>query len=441
MNRATPPAPTAESAPTAVSTAAAATAASTASTATDASRTALDAAAAPTTAVLVIGAGPTGLMLGCLLRHLGVECTLVEQREAIDPRTRAVMVHAAGLEILEGLGLRTALEERGVRQRRIDFHTGHGAVFSIDFSGLDTDFPYYLNVPQPEVEELLAQRFTALGGRLLRGLRYVCHHEDEHGVGVELQDADSTPTGLNARYLVAADGASSTVRTALGIDFPGVTYPMSYLLAEGAPRVPADPDASAMYIGPAGAVSLLPLPHGTVRIAGPVSAESLERDSELGAEEFRRSVETLGFGEVLAFERIDRIAHYQVHERLAERFTAGRTVLAGDAAHLNSPAGGQAMNTGFADAWALAWRFAALLDGGDAALLDGYAEERRAAAAEVARSTGVLGLLDVMRRAETPAARSSVAQSLDGYARTWSQLPLALAAAAPVPTHPEKEAA
>lgn len=426
MNRATPPAPTAPSAPTA---------------ATAVSPTARDAAAL-TTAVLVIGAGPTGLMLGCLLRDLGVECTVVEQREAIDPRTRAVMVHAAGLEILEGLGLRTALEERGVRQRRIDFHTAHGAVFSIDFSGLDTDFPYYLNVPQPEVEELLAQRFTALGGRLLRGLRYVSHREDGTGVDVELRyaDPDSTPTGLNARYLVAADGASSAVRTALGIDFPGVTYPMSYLLAEGAPRVPADPDASAMYIGPAGAVSLLPLPHGTVRIAGPVSAEFLERDSELGAEEFRRSVETLGFGETLAFERIDRIAHYQVHERLAERFTEGRTVLAGDAAHLNSPAGGQAMNTGFADAWALAWRFAALLDGGDAALLDGYAEERRAAAAEVARSTGVLGLLDVMRRAETPAARSSVAQSLDGYARTWSQLPLA-EAAAPVPTHTEKEAA
>ncbi|WP_330301416.1 FAD-dependent oxidoreductase [Streptomyces sp. NBC_00503] len=426
MNRATPPAPPAPPTASAPSTA-----------------TRIDPDADTTTAVLVIGAGPTGLMLGCLLRDLGVECTLVEQRETIDPRTRAVMVHAAGLEILEGLGLRTALEERGVRQRRIDFHTGHGAVFSIDFSGLDTRFPYYLNVPQPEVEELLAQRFTALGGRLLRGLSYVSHREAQHGVAVELQYADpdsttTTSTTLNARYLVAADGASSAVRTALGIDFPGVTYPMSYLLAEGAPRVPADPDASAMYIGPAGAVSLLPLPHGTVRIAGPVSAESLERDSELGAEEFRRSVETLGFGEVLAFDRIDRIAHYQVHERLAERFTEGRTVLAGDAAHLNSPAGGQAMNTGFADARALAWRFAALLDGGDAALLEEYAAERRAAAAEVARSTGVLGLLDVMRRAETPEARSSVAQSLAGYAQTWSQLPLA---AAPLPTHSEKEAA
>lgn len=421
MNRATPPASSAVPAPS-----------------TEAAPSAPSAPDFATTAVLVIGAGPTGLMLGCLLRDLGVECTLVEQREAIDPRTRAVMVHAAGLEILEGLGLRTALEERGVRQRRIDFHTGHGAVFSIDFSGLDTEFPYYLNVPQPEVEDLLAQRFTALGGRLLRGLRYVSHQEDEQGVHAELQDTDSHPVGVDARYLVAADGASSAVRTALGIDFPGVTYPMSYLLAEGAPRLPVDPDASAMYIGPAGAVSLLPLPHGTVRIAGPVSAEALERDSELGAEEFRRSVETLGFGEILAFERIDRIAHYQVHERLAERFAEGRTVLAGDAAHLNSPAGGQAMNTGFADARALAWRFAALLDGGDPALLDGYAEERRAAAAEVARSTGVLGLLDVMRRAETPAARSSVAQSLAGYAQTWSQLP-------PRPvggsTHTEKEAA
>lgn len=118
-----------------------------------------------------------------------------------------------------------------------------------------------------------------------------------------------------------------------------------------------------MYIGPAGAVSLLPLPQGTVRIAGPVSPEALDRDSELSTRHFQETVDTLGFGPALRFERVDRIAHYQVHERLAERFTHGRTVLAGDAAHLNSPAGGQAMNTGFGDAWALAWRLDALLTG------------------------------------------------------------------------------
>ncbi|MGW3326232.1 FAD-dependent oxidoreductase [Streptomyces virginiae] len=374
-----------------------------------------------TTDVLVVGAGPTGLMLGCLLRHHGVACTVIDQRDTIDPRTRAVMVHAAGLEILDALGLRTAVEDRGVRQTRIDFHTRHEALFTVDFTGLDTAFPYYVNVPQPEVEAVLADRFTATGGRLLRGLRYTGHQEDEHGVTAEAV-TDDGPHTLTARHLVGADGASSAVRTALGIDFPGITYPMSYLLAEGAPLLPTDPDASAMYIGPAGAVSLLPLPQGTVRIAGPVSPEALDRDSELSTRHFRETVDTLGFGPALRFERVDRIAHYQVHERLAERFTHGRTVLAGDAAHLNSPAGGQAMNTGFGDAWALAWRLAALLTGSPAPLLADYDRERRAAAAEVARTTGVLQLLDAMRHATTEPARNSVQESLTGYAEAWSQL-------------------
>ncbi|WP_051788571.1 FAD-dependent oxidoreductase [Streptomyces sp. NRRL S-575] len=375
-----------------------------------------------TTDVLVVGAGPTGLMLGCLLRHHGVDCTVIDRREDIDPRTRAVMVHAAALEILDTLGLRTAVEDRGVRQLRIDFHTHHDALFTVDFTGLDTAFPYYVNVPQPEVEAVLAHHFTATGGRLLRGLRYTGHQEDEHGVTARTTTDGGSPDTITARHLVGADGASSTVRTALGIDFPGITYPMSYLLAEGTPLEPADPDASAMYIGPAGAVSLLPLPHGTVRIAGPVSPESLDRDSELSAQHFQESVDTLGHGPGLRFERVDRIAHYQVHERLAERFTHGRTVLVGDAAHLNSPAGGQAMNTGFGDAWALAWRLAA--PGGDcrAALLADYDHERRAAAAEVARTTGVLPLLDAMRHATTAPARSSVQEALTGYAEAWSQL-------------------
>ncbi|MGW7332293.1 FAD-dependent oxidoreductase, partial [Streptomyces sp. NPDC054840] len=397
-----------------------------------------------TTDVLVVGAGPTGLMLGCLLRHHGVECTVIEQRDTIDPRTRAVMVHAAALEMLAGLGLRTAVEDRGVRQTRIDFHTRHEALFTVDFTGLDTAFPYYVNVPQPEVEAVLADRFTATGGRLLRGLRYAGHQEDEHGITAETVTGGG-PHTITARHLVGADGAGSAVRTALGIDFPGITYPMSYLLAEGAPLLPADPDASAMYIGPAGAVSLLPLPQGTVRIAGPVSPESLDRDSELSTQHFQATVDTLGFGPALRFERVDRIAHYQVHERLAERFTSGRTVLAGDAAHLNSPAGGQAMNTGFGDAWALAWRLTALLAGSQAPLLADYDRERRAAAAEVARTTGVLGLLDAMRRATTATARSSVQEALTGYAEAWSQLylhyrpapaPTATAPTGPTPEHP-----
>ncbi|MEU2505043.1 NAD(P)/FAD-dependent oxidoreductase [Streptomyces sp. NPDC007863] len=376
------------------------------------------------TDVLIVGAGPTGLMLGCELRRLGVECTVIDQAPGIDPRTRAVMVHAASLETLEDLGLRAGLERQGVRQHRIAFHLHHGAAHTVEFAGLDTPYPYYLNVPQPVVEQALATAFTDRGGRLLRPVRYAGHRTDgpDGRLLVELE-FDQGVFGLPARYLVGADGASSGVRQHLGIAFDGVTYPMSYLLAEGSPRQAVDPDASAMYVGPGGAVSLLPLPGGLVRIAGPAAPELLGRDEAVTGAAFARAVDALGFGATLRLARTDRLAHYQVHERLAATFHSGRAVLAGDAAHLNSPAGGQAMNTGFADASALAWRLAALVEGrADERVLADYAGERRHAAAEVGRATSALGLLQAMREATTQELRQRVQETLAGYAEAWSQL-------------------
>ncbi|WP_424217511.1 FAD-dependent monooxygenase (plasmid) [Streptomyces sp. BI20] len=379
--------------------------------------------------VLIAGAGPTGLMLGALLRRLGVDVVLLEPRTGIDPRTRAVMVHAAALELFDTLGLHEALDARGVRCRRIDFHTPHterlGGPFRVDFADLagDTPFPHYLNVPQPAVEELLEAEFTARGGRILRGARLARFESGPHGVDAVAVDAEGAEPRFAARVLIGADGAGSTVRTALGVDFPGTTYPMSYLLAEGLPVLDPDPETSAMYVGPGGAVSLLPLPDGQVRVAGPVSATAaLDRETALDPELFRREVDALGHGDALRLARLDRTAHYQVHERLADTFRVGPVLLAGDAAHLNSPAGGQAMNTGFGDAWALAWRLAAMLGGAPDTLLDDYARERRAAAAQVARTTAVLPLLTRMREADTPAARAAVDEALRGHAAAWSRL-------------------
>ncbi|MFE0105807.1 FAD-dependent oxidoreductase [Streptomyces sp. NPDC059009] len=376
------------------------------------------------TSVLIVGAGPTGLLLGCELRRRGIDCTVIDQAPAIDQRTRAVMVHAASLETLCDLGLRSETERHGIRQQRIAFHLHHGAVYTVEFSGLDTPYPYYVNIPQPAMEAILARAFTERGGRLLRAVRYRGHHEDaaaQH-LTAELTDGKGT-FRIQARYLIGADGAASTVRAALGLSFDGTTYPMSYLLAEGSPQQRPDPDTSSMHIGPDGAVSLLPLPGGSVRVAGPATADLLTRDTDVTAAAFRAAVDRLGFGPALRLTHTDRLAHYQVHERLAARFHHGRTALAGDAAHLNSPAGGQAMNTGFADAVALAWRLAALVRGrtGDDLLAD-YARERRAAATDVARTTGVLHLLQAMRDATTPHARRHVQESLDGYAEAWSQL-------------------
>ncbi|WP_035803567.1 FAD-dependent monooxygenase [Kitasatospora mediocidica] len=383
------------------------------------------------TEVLIVGAGPTGLMLGCELRRRHIDCIVVDRAERIDRRTRAVMVHAASLEQLEGLGLRTETERRAVRQHRIAFHTRHGTRYHLDFDQLDTRHPYFLNIPQPEVEAVLAAEYQELGGTLVRALAYRSHQQTPGSVRSVL-DSATGPLRIDSRFLVGADGASSTVRESLAVAFPGTTYPMSYLLAEGTPEVSPDPDESAMYIGEGGAVSLLPLPDGTIRVAGPAAARLLDKDAALTHQAFQDTVDQLGFGPRLRLARPERVAQYQVHERIAQTFRVGRVLLAGDAAHLNSPAGGQAMNTGFGDAAALSWRLAQALrpttgfgadgSGGDEDLLDGYARERPAAARAVARSTGVLNVLQSMREAVTDAQQDAVRAALTGLAETWSQL-------------------
>ncbi|NKZ01124.1 FAD-dependent monooxygenase [Nocardiopsis alborubida] len=377
--------------------------------------------------VLVVGAGPTGLALGCELRRRGTDCVVVDRAMGIDSRARAVMVHAASLEWLEGLGVRGRIEEAALRMRRIAFHVLNGADYVVDFADLPTPCPYYLNVPQPEVERVLEQTYLSSGGRLLRGAEYTGHREESGYLLAEMRPADGVAVTrrIRARYLVGADGAGSAVRAHLGVDFPGTTYPMSYLLAEGVPGdgLTAPDDESAMFVGPSGAVSVLPLPEGRIRVAGPVTPELLEREEALTADAFRGAVDGLGFGSRLYMATIDRVTHYQVHERLADRFRVGRALLAGDAAHLNSPAGGQAMNTGFADAVDLAGRLETVLSGAPAALLDGYEAVRRPAAARVARSTGVAGLLQTMREATTEPERAFVRARLDGLAHEWSQLP------------------
>lgn len=378
--------------------------------------------------VLVVGAGPTGLALGCELRRRGTDCVIVDRDLEVDPRPRAVMVHAAGLEWLEGLGVRGRIEDMALRMRRIVFHLLDRADYTVDFTDLPTLHPYYLNVPQPEVERVLERLYLSLGGRLLRGVEYTGHREDGGNLLAEMGRADdaTTRTRVRARYLVGADGAGSAVRAHLGVGFPGTTYPMSYLLAEGLPaeELTTPRDESAMFVGPEGAVSVLPLPGGRTRIAGPVTSRFLEREEALSADVFREAVEGLGFGSRLRMATIDRLTHYQVHERLADRFRVGRALLAGDAAHVNSPAGGQAMNTGFADAVELAGRLETVLSGAPAELLDGYEAVRRPTAQRIARSTGVGDLLQTMREATTESERAFVRARLDGLAHEWSQLPV-----------------
>ncbi|MEC3977527.1 FAD-dependent monooxygenase [Amycolatopsis sp. H20-H5] len=380
--------------------------------------------------VLVVGAGPAGLMLALELQHRGVSCLVVDKADHIDTRTRAVMVHAHSLELLDELGVARRILAEGVAQKRIAFHLADGRSFGIDFTALDSRFPCYVNIDQPTFERVLTERFTGRGGRIVRDTRYVSHTETEDGGVLSSVRQGDLVREVRSRFIAGCDGASSAVRIELfGDEFPGVTLPFSYLLGEGRPRHELPGDESAMYVSDTGVVSVLPLPRGRFRVAGPFGGtRRLTSVDRLSEKDYTAALDQLGFTARLRLDPLDELAFYAVHQRVAPRLRYGRAFLLGDAAHLNAPAGGQAMNLGLDDAHDLAGRLAQVLGGTlDEAkveqLLEDYHTERHARAHEVIASTDVNDLLTAMRTAADEADLAAITQKLTTLAAVWSQLP------------------
>ncbi|TYB44703.1 FAD-dependent monooxygenase [Actinomadura chibensis] len=342
-----------------------------------------------TTDVLIVGAGPVGLTLAAALTARGADAVLLDRRAEGANTSRAAVVHARTLEVLEDIGVSDELVGRGVIVPRFTVRDGDRALLTVDFDGLPTRYPYTLMVPQDVTEEVLAARLRAAGGAVHRGREVVSLVQDEDGVTA----TTSTGETVRARYAVGADGMHSTVRELAGIGFAGAGYAQSFVLADVRLDWGLRPDEVQLFFAPAGLVVVAPLPGGRHRIVAtmddaPEHPALADVQALLDARGPRRRP-----GRVTEVVWSSR---FRVHHRLADRYRAGRVLLAGDAAHVHSPAGGQGMNTGVQDAVALASRLAAVL-AGDApeASLDAYEAERRPVA------EGVVAMTDRMTRAAT----------------------------------------
>ena len=335
------------------------------------------------TDVLIVGAGPTGLTLGAVLTKRGVATTVVDAQPAGENTSRACAVASRTLEVLERIEVSQQLVAQGIRNPRFSMRDRDRVLIPIDFSSLPTSYPYTLTISQADTERVLLDRLTQLGGEVLRPKTLTGLTQDDESVVATFDNGDP----ITARYVVGADGMHSAVRAQAHIGFRGHEYPESFALADVRLRGSVPADEIFLFYAPAGLTVIAPLPGGMYRIVAPV-----ENAPAVPTAEFvQQLLDARGFGPgQLVVDEVIWGSHFRIHHRVADSYRAGRLLLAGDAAHVHSPAGGQGMNTGIQDAVVLADAVEQVLAGGPDSLLDRYGDDRRAVALEVLSLTGRL---------------------------------------------------
>lgn len=332
------------------------------------------------TDVIIIGAGPTGLALACQLIRYGVDFVIIDKNETTTPHSKAIGVQARTLEIYEQIGLANKLVDMGWKAERARLIVGGEVRGEVNLSEIGkgmSAYPYVLMVEQGKHENMLHDHIKSTGHsvRWRTELQEFKQHDD--GVTVTITNTDGAVETIEAKYLVAADGAKSPVRRALGLEFGGSTFERMFYVADVDIDWDLGHNALTVVLMKNNLLAFFPMSgEKQWRIVGTFPEEFSKDEGDVLYEEIEEQIKR-DTELKLDITGVNWFSTYKVHTRHAERFREGRCFLAGDAAHIHTPAGAQGMNTGIQDGYNLAWKLAMVLRGNaDEKILDSYNEER-----------------------------------------------------------------
>ncbi len=343
--------------------------------------------------VLVVGAGPTGLTLAAQLRRFDVRVRVIDRLPDRAHESRALAVQPRTLEVLQGIGVTADLVERGNTTTRFQLHALDrvSSLPLFDIGSDDTAYPYLLFLSQAETERVLLEHLERHDVHVERGVELESFRDDLDGVACSLRHPDGTLEHLSARFLAGCDGARSTVRQLAGIEFEGSTYTQTFALGDVETDGDLETGAAHAFFNRHGILFFFPLGHpATWRVLGMLPEadhQAAPATGPLELAELQRLVDSFAAGRIRLRDPA-WLTRFRLHARQADRYRRGRVFIAGDAAHVHSPAGAQGMNTGIQDAWNLAWKLALVATAvADDELLDTYDHERRPVGRSVVRFT------------------------------------------------------
>ena len=337
--------------------------------------------------ILVVGAGPTGMTMACELSRHGATVRIIDKLPGIIPYCRATGIHSRTLEIFQDLGIVDEVIEKGLRIQGVNQYANGKRFQHFAFEEVDSPYPFTVTLEQYHTEAILEKLLNILGVSIERETELIAMTDRLDGVLTTLRHANGHQEQFETPWMIACDGARSQVRHLNHQRFPGETDSRQYALADVIVDAPIAQDELHFFMSDQGTLFMFPLPAGRTLVVSDVSGQHDAARETPTLQDMQVQVSSRGRPD--AQIRSERwLSYFHINYRITRHYRHGRTFLAGDAAHIHSPLGGQGMNTGIQDAHNLAWKLA-LVYRGDApsVLLESYEKERHAVAVDVLETT------------------------------------------------------